>query len=160
VRGFPGLHRQARAGRRAGSSPETWKAIVKAYVSPEYCDHTEFGCPLAALAPEFAGGDTSMRNEILSELTGIGCFRLCRDGERPKKSERSFRSTMIGAMEIARMLPEPVREKVLQSSSRTSPARFLIFRVAISPTFWHLMHRGIPTLMRFSPRSIAMNAAV
>src|ERR1035438_1942144 len=27
-----------------------WKAIVKAYLSPEYCDHVERGCPLPALA--------------------------------------------------------------------------------------------------------------
>jgi len=31
-----------------------WKAIVKAYLSPEHCDHAECGCPLAALAPELA----------------------------------------------------------------------------------------------------------
>src|SRR5271156_4522439 len=27
-----------------------WKAIVKAYLSLEYCDHPERGCPLPALA--------------------------------------------------------------------------------------------------------------
>src|SRR5580698_836828 len=40
------------------SQPETaWKAIVKAYLNLEHCDHTEFGCPLAALAPELARAD-------------------------------------------------------------------------------------------------------
>ena len=37
------------------SQPGTaWKAIVKAYLSSEYCDHAERGCPLTALAPELA----------------------------------------------------------------------------------------------------------
>src|SRR5579864_1067736 len=31
-----------------------WKAIVRAYLSPEHCDHAECGCPLAALASELA----------------------------------------------------------------------------------------------------------
>ena len=40
------------------SQPATaWKAIVKAYLSPEHCDHAEYGCPLAALAPELARAD-------------------------------------------------------------------------------------------------------
>src|SRR5882757_1080776 len=33
------------------SKPATaWKAIVKAYLSTEHCDHAELGCPVAALA--------------------------------------------------------------------------------------------------------------
>src|SRR6202044_607330 len=43
--------RLAHAGEQ--SQPKTaWKAIVKAYLSPELCDHAEYGCPLTALAPE------------------------------------------------------------------------------------------------------------
>ena len=34
-----------------------WKAIVKAYLSPEHCEHPEHGCPVAALAPELARVD-------------------------------------------------------------------------------------------------------
>lgn len=46
-----------------------WKAIVKAYLSPEHYDHVECGCPLAALAPELARADKGMKVEILGELT-------------------------------------------------------------------------------------------
>jgi TetR/AcrR family transcriptional repressor of nem operon len=45
-----------------------WRAIVKAYLSLEYCDHVERGCPLTALAPELARGDRAMRGEIFAEL--------------------------------------------------------------------------------------------
>src|SRR5215469_5703925 len=34
-----------------------WKAIVKAYLSLEHCGHAEWGCPLAALAPDLARTD-------------------------------------------------------------------------------------------------------
>lgn len=99
---------------------EAWKAIVKAYLSPEYCDHTEFGCPLTALAPEFARGDTKMRIQILGELVSYRDRMLpFMPGRRKADKERAFFSifsTMIGAVELARMLPKPVGDKVLGSA--------------------------------------------
>ena len=51
------------------SRPGTaWKAIVKAYLSPEHCDHAERGCPLAALAPELARANKVLKGQILGEL--------------------------------------------------------------------------------------------
>ena len=40
--------------RVAEQSPPdaAWKAIVKTYLTLEFCDHAERGCPLTALAPE------------------------------------------------------------------------------------------------------------
>ena len=99
---------------------EAWKAIVKAYLSPEYCNHSESGCPLAALAPEFARADSRMRNEILTELVRYRDRMVpFMPGRRKADRERAFFSifsTMIGAVEIARMLPEPVRGRVLGSA--------------------------------------------
>src|ERR1700729_553053 len=51
------------------SRPESaWKAIVKAYLSLEYCDHPERGCPLPALAPELTRVDQKMRRRIFPQL--------------------------------------------------------------------------------------------
>src|ERR1017187_5034549 len=98
-----------------------WKAIVKAYLSPEYCDHVERGCPLPALAPEMARVDKRMRGRIFAELVNYKDRMLpFMPGQRTADKERAFYSifsTMIGAIEIARMLPEPaMREKVLASA--------------------------------------------
>jgi TetR/AcrR family transcriptional regulator, transcriptional repressor for nem operon len=104
------------------SQPGTaWKAIVKTYLSLEYCDHTERGCPLTALAPELARVDKSMRGKVLSELVNYkGRMLPFMPGRRKRDKERAFFaifSTMIGAIGIARMLPEPaMREKVLASA--------------------------------------------
>ena len=106
----------------AGQAPprQAWKAIVKAYLSPEYCDHTEFGCPLTALAPEFARGDARLRNQILAELVNYRDRMLpFMPGRKKADKERAFFSifsTMVGAVEMARMLPMPVRNKVLASA--------------------------------------------
>ena len=98
-----------------------WKAIVKTYLSLEYCDHAERGCPLTALAPELARVDKRMRGQVVAELVNYKDRMLpFMPGRRIADKERAFFSifsTMIGAIEIARMLPGPtMREKVLAST--------------------------------------------
>ena len=112
--------RHAEVGEQ--SKPETaWKAIVKTYLSLEFCDHVEYGCPLPALAPELARADEAMKPQIFEELKKYMARMLpFMPGLRTVDKERAFFSifsTMVGAIEIARMLPEPVmREKVLASA--------------------------------------------
>src|SRR6202050_4916830 len=103
-------NRLAHAGEQ--SNPEAaWKAIVKTYLSLEYCDHVEYGCPLPALAPELARTDKAMKPRIFEELKKYRSRMLpFMPGQRTADKERAFFSifsTMVGAIEIARMLPEP-----------------------------------------------------
>jgi TetR/AcrR family transcriptional repressor of nem operon len=98
-----------------------WKAIVKAYLSLEFCDRPEHGCPLAALAPELGRVDKKMRMQILPQLVNYKDRMVpFMPGRRTADKESAFFSifsTMMGATEIARMLPEPaMREKVLASA--------------------------------------------
>ena len=100
---------------------QAWKAIVKTYLSPELCEHPERGCPLAALAPELARAAKGIRPQIVAELVNYKSRMLpFMPGRRLVDKERAFFaifSTMIGAVEIARMLPNPaMREKVLAST--------------------------------------------
>ena len=98
-----------------------WKAIVKAYLSSEHCEHPEFGCPVAALAPELARADATIKAQIPGELMQYkGRMLPFMPGKRAADKERNFIvifSTMIGAIAIARMLPEQAaREKVLANA--------------------------------------------
>jgi TetR/AcrR family transcriptional repressor of nem operon len=109
--------------RAAEQSPpgDAWKAIVKIYLGAELCEHPERGCPLAALAPELARVDKRMKPRILAELVNYKSRMVpFMPGQRTADKERAFFaifSTMIGAVEIARMLPDPaIREKVLGSA--------------------------------------------
>src|SRR5271156_2268199 len=112
--------RLALAGEQ--SKPEAaWKAIVKTYLSLEYCDHVEYGCPLPALAPEMARVDQTMRSQVLAELVKYRDRMLpFMPGRRAADKERAFFvifSMMIGAVEIARMMPDrAAQEKVLAST--------------------------------------------
>ena len=104
------------------SPPETaWKAIVNTYLSLEYCEHVEYGCPLPALAPELARAGKAMKPRIFEELKKYRSRMLpFMPGQGTADKESAFFaifSTMVGAIEIARMMPEPaLREKVLASA--------------------------------------------
>jgi TetR/AcrR family transcriptional repressor of nem operon len=108
--------------RAAEQAPpgEAWKAIVKTYLSPEMCEHPQHGCPLATLGPELARVDKRMKAQIVAELVNYRSRMLpFMPGRRTADKERAFFaifSTMIGAVEIARMLPDQIREKVLGSA--------------------------------------------
>jgi TetR/AcrR family transcriptional regulator, transcriptional repressor for nem operon len=101
---------------------EGWKGIVRTYLSLELCEHPERGCPLAALSPELARADKKMKPRIVAELVNYKSRMLpFMPGQRTADKERAFFaifSTMIGAVEIARMLPDrAMREKVLASAT-------------------------------------------
>ena len=102
-------------------SEAPWKAIVKCYLSLEYCDHAERGCPLPALAPELARVEETMKSQVFAELVKYRSRMLpFMPGRRTADKERAFFaifSMMIGAVEIARMMPDrAAQEKVLSST--------------------------------------------
>jgi len=112
--------RLTQAAELSRSQPP-WKAIVKTYLSLEFCNHVEYGCPLAALGPELARADPAMKPKIFEELKKYKSRMLpFMPGQRTADKERAFFfifSTMVGSIQIARMLPEPLmREKVLASA--------------------------------------------
>jgi len=100
---------------------EAWKAIVKTYLSVDLCEHPDRGCPLAALAPDLARADKRMKPQIAAELVNYKSRMVpFMPGERTADKERAFFaifSTMIGAVAIARLLPDrAMREKVLANT--------------------------------------------
>lgn len=109
--------------RAAEQSPpgEAWRAIVKTYLRPEMCEDPGHGCPLATLAPELARVEKRMKPQIVAELVNYKSRMMpFMPGRRGVDKERAFFaifSTMMGAIEIARLLPDPtVRERVLGSA--------------------------------------------
>ena len=107
---------------RQSPNKAAWKAIVKAYLSPEHCEHPERGCPMAALAPELTRVD---REDEASDRCGarevqsreMQPFMPGRPAEDKECAYFAIFSTIIGAVELARLLPDPaMREKVLASA--------------------------------------------
>jgi TetR/AcrR family transcriptional repressor of nem operon len=88
-----------------------WKAIVRAYLSLDFSDHPERGYSLPSLAPELTRVDKKMRGHIFPQLANYKDRMVpFMPGRRAAEKQRAFFvifSTMVGAIEIARMLPEP-----------------------------------------------------
>lgn len=101
---------------------EAWKAIVKTYLNPEMCAHPEHGCPLATLGSELARVDKRMKPQIFAELANYRSQMLpFMPGRRTIDKEHAFFaifSTMIGATEMARLLPDPGMRKTVLGSAR------------------------------------------
>ena len=98
-----------------------WKAIVRSYLSLDSCDHAERGCPLPALGSDLARVAPEMRGQIFFELANYKSrMTPFMPGRTTSDKERAFFvifSTMTGAIEIARLLPDrAVQEKVLASA--------------------------------------------
>jgi TetR/AcrR family transcriptional repressor of nem operon len=113
--------RLTQAAEKSSRPQAAWKEIVRAYLNPEHCDHVESGCPVAALAPELARVDKSTKPRIAAEIAQYRNRMLpFMPGRRTADKESAFFSifsTMIGAMEIARMIPIPAaRDKVLATA--------------------------------------------
>ncbi len=86
------------------------------------CDRPEHGCPLAALSPELARADERMKPQIVAELVNYRNRMVpFMPGRRTVDKERAFFaifSTMIGAIEIARMIPDPATRQIVLASAR------------------------------------------
>lgn len=111
----------ARTAEKAQRGKE-WKAIVKAYLSPEHCEHPERGCPMAALAPELTRAGKEIRARVFAGMAAYQDQLLpFMPGRRRADRERAFFvifSTMIGAVEIARMMPDPAARKKVLGNAR------------------------------------------
>jgi TetR/AcrR family transcriptional repressor of nem operon len=107
------------AERADGSA---WEAILAAYLSLEHCDHPEVGCPLAGLAPELARCEPDVKARIGAEMV-LYKDRLTRfmPGRRSAERERAFFiifPTMIGAVSLARMLPDAAARRRILNTAR------------------------------------------
>jgi len=101
---------------------EGWKAIVRTYLRPEHCEHPGRGCPLATLGPELARVDKRIKPQIVAELVNYKSRMVpFMPGRRTADKKRAFFaifSTMIGAIEIARLLPDRTMQGRVLASAR------------------------------------------
>ena len=109
--------------RAAEHSPpgEAWKAVVRAYLTPEHCEHPERGCPLAALGPELARADKAMRSKIVEELANYkGRMLPLMPGRRAAEKERAFFAIFSAIVAPASAGMTPSRASTLASALSTS----------------------------------------
>ena len=99
---------------------ESWKAIVRSYLSLELCDHPDEGCPIAALAPDMARTRPALKKRIATAILKLRQevfpFMPGRDAEEKTANFLAIFSAMVGAIAIARTMPDPaVRQRILNT---------------------------------------------
>jgi TetR/AcrR family transcriptional repressor of nem operon len=105
--------KQARPG-------EEWKAMVRTYLSLELCDHPDDGCPIAALAPDMARTRSPLKPRIAAAILKLRQELLpFMPGNNPEQKGANFLaifSSMVGAIAIARTMPDPAaRQRILNT---------------------------------------------
>jgi len=109
---------------KAAAAPagDGWKLIVKQYLSPEHCQHSENGCPMAALAPDIARSAPALKRRISNSIKAYReQLAPLMPGKSPEEKNRNFIlifSAMIGAVEIARTLTDPKEKQQLLDEVR------------------------------------------
>jgi TetR/AcrR family transcriptional regulator, transcriptional repressor for nem operon len=107
------------AAKSAGAQ-EGWKAMVKTYLSLERCDRAELGCPIAALAPDIARSGPGIKQRssaaILKFRQQLLPFMPGKNAAEKATNFLAIISSMVGAIVIARTMPEPaVRQRILNT---------------------------------------------
>ena len=99
---------------------EGWKAMVRSYLSLELCDHPDQGCPIAALAPDMARTRPALKKRIAAAILKLRQevlpFMPGRNAEERAANFLAIFSSMVGAIAIARTMPDPaVRQRILNT---------------------------------------------
>src|SRR5262249_29008062 len=99
---------------------ERWKEMIKWYLSPDHCEHSDTGCPMATLAPEIARAAPAVKKRILSMMKARRDQLLeWMPGKDAAEKEHSFNviiTAMAGAVSMARIMPNRAEmQKVLDS---------------------------------------------
>ena len=97
---------------------EGWKAMVRSYLSLERCDHPDDGCPIAALAPDIARTRSAVKQRssaaILKFRQELSPYMPGKDAGERATNFLAILSSMVGAIAIARTMPDPaVRQRIL-----------------------------------------------
>ena len=99
---------------------EGWKAMIRTYLSLELCDRPDEGCPIAALAPDMARMRPALKQRISAAILKLRQellpFMPGGNAEEKGANFLAIFSSMVGAIEIARTMPDSaVRQRILSS---------------------------------------------
>jgi TetR/AcrR family transcriptional repressor of nem operon len=97
------------------------RAIIESYLSDAHLSGTESGCPVAALASEMPRQSPELRKASIRRVEML-VERVRRTLPNPDASERAMAivSTMVGALQLARVLGCNAKGKAMLAAARES----------------------------------------
>jgi hypothetical protein len=106
------------AARRArGESPI--RALVESYLSDKHLSSTETGCPVAALGSEMPRHGTDLQDESRRRVEALlSIVKQALPAGLAQENAMVITSTMVGALQLARVLGDNAQGKALLAASR------------------------------------------
>ncbi|QEX23094.1 TetR family transcriptional regulator [Hypericibacter adhaerens] len=106
------------------SADEPLAAVIDAYLSPQHRDDPGRGCLLAALGPEIARQDPTLRHIVTEGLRalidGLGKLIPNRSKAARRRKALALFSGMVGAIVLARAVDDPaLSEEILRATEAT-----------------------------------------
>jgi TetR/AcrR family transcriptional regulator, transcriptional repressor for nem operon len=106
-------------GRKAGAT--TFRGIVEGYLSEAHLAGTESGCPVAALASEMPRQSPELREASVKRVQSlVEKVRDALPGPGAKEEAMVIASTMVGALQLARVLGTNAKGRSMLAAARES----------------------------------------
>ena len=106
-------------GRARGAT--TFRAIVEGYLSEAHLVSTESGCPVAALASEMPRQSPELREASVRRVQSlVGKVLEALPGPGAKEQAMVIASTMVGALQLARVLGANAKGRSMLAAARES----------------------------------------
>ena len=106
-------------GRKQGAT--TFRALVEGYLSEAHLAGTESGCPVAALASEMPRQSAELREASLRRVQSlVERVREALPAPGDKEQAMVIVSTMVGALQLARVFGANAKGKSLLAAARES----------------------------------------
>ncbi|HKR41885.1 MAG TPA: TetR/AcrR family transcriptional regulator [Paraburkholderia sp.] len=109
--GLAGIVENLVAAANGSTGEDAFRAIVDAYMSTGHRDARANGCPLAGMGSELARADDATRavaSRGLDALVDMLAARMGTPAEEADRSQAVFAlAAMIGALTLARIIPDP-----------------------------------------------------
>jgi AcrR family transcriptional regulator len=111
------LCRHMAARRARGESPI--RALVESYLSDKHLSSTETGCPVAALGSEMPRHGTDLQDESRRRVEALlSIVKQALPAGLAQENAMVITSTMVGALQLARVLGDNAQGKALLAASR------------------------------------------
>jgi hypothetical protein len=92
------------------------RALVESYLSARHRKHAESGCAVAALAGEMPRQAPEVRQAAAERVRGlVDKVRRALPDQHPAGSAEAIAAQMVGALQLARALPDAEGARLLES---------------------------------------------
>lgn len=114
-----------RIAARVAQGASRLRAFIEEYLSARHVEALDQGCPVAALGPDLARGEPALRDVAARRVADLaGAVEQALPAAAPAGCALVIASTLVGALQIARVLQGEARETVLSDCSKALLAQY------------------------------------